>query len=248
MYNIRSWYVNHPHRRLTFIVIYINISTRITRIRVCVCGSDSYFNIKTDGPAAAAAGCILLRGPKGQDKGGGCARSKCGSAVVGGRRQSRCACSLGVAGGVSPRRRRRPTTTAAVPSRVLILRSSASAHVSYPTSLTHPPAHDCIFTHRAVVVSVEIIRPFRLPNTATAINARNVYTRARQRPWWWSSQWRRCRSPVAVTFACTNFVKSPAGLWLEPVSIINLYAHSTLLSTNVSRPHTRWPFNQSFWW
>jgi len=70
MYNIRSWYVNHPHRRLTFIVIYINISTRITaRIRVCVCESDSYFNIKTDGPAAA--GCILLRGPKRQDKGGG---------------------------------------------------------------------------------------------------------------------------------------------------------------------------------
>lgn len=170
--------MNHPHRRLTFIVIYINISTRITRIHVCVCESDSYFNIKTDGPAAA--GCILLRGPKRQDMGGGVTRSKCGSAVVGGRRQSRCACSLGVAGGVSPRRRRRPTTTAAVP--VLILRPSASAHVFCPTSPTHPPAHDCIFTHRAVVVSVEIIRPFRLPNTATPINARNVYTRARQRP------------------------------------------------------------------
>lgn len=140
MYNIRSWYVNHPHRRLTFIVIYINISTRITRIRVCVCESDSYFNIKTDGPAAA--GCTLLRGPKRHDNGGwggGRARSKCGSAVVGGRRQSRCACSHGVAGGVSPRRRRRPTTTAAVPSRVLILRSSASAHVS--STRLRPPTH-----------------------------------------------------------------------------------------------------------
>jgi len=128
---------------------------------------------------------ILFRGPEGE--GAALARSVVAQWLAGGRRQSRCACSLGVAGGVSPRRRWRPTTTAAVPSRVLILRSSASARVSYSTLLTHqPPPPDCIFTYGVVAVSVEIIRPFRLPTTAPATNARNVYTSARQRPWrWW---------------------------------------------------------------
>lgn len=147
------------------------------------CVSDSYFNIKTDGPMVGSVHCL------GTPRGMGHARLKCGGAMVGGwvsgwsSAESVCVFAWGgwrcfpktPAAHHDCRR-----TVARIDFTVIRLR------LRFLPDFIHPPAPDCIFTQGLAVVSVEIIRPFRLPTTATATNARNDYTRARQRPWrWW---------------------------------------------------------------